>query len=125
MDEKGIHVLLSEKWSEKHISHGKQTRYRIWNKKNKLFCLKLTYEKDEYRVEVSKSLENVDMGMGVIFDIPDFPFDKQYTIKYRGDEIELNHKNKYVKGNEAVQEIKKLFSYESIDYLTKDIFKGV
>ncbi len=123
MKEEGIHVDLKEKWSKPQLVYGKQTRYRIWNKNEKIFCLKLVKNGNEYFIDISDSLENVDLGIGEIFDIPDFPFDKQYSIKYEQNKWTYLEKKTELKQKDAETKIKKLFSYTSIEKLKEDLFK--
>lgn len=118
----GIHTKIDENWSQKYSFQGQNTRYRLWNKKNKVFCLKLVEKNKKYILEISKSLENVDLEVGVIFDIPEFPFDSQISLIYENNswKYDKNMNNKKIE-----DEIKNIFSYESIDRLTKDMFKGI
>ena len=125
MKKAGIHLNLSDNWSDEYLVFGKPTRYRLWNKKGKTFCLKLVKEKNQSIVQVSSSLENVDFKIGEIFDIPDFPFDKQNTIIYDQKQITYCSKDSCYKGKMAAKKAQELFSYSSIEILLKDLVKGV
>jgi len=125
MDKKGIHLPLSERWSDWQEVHGKKARYRLWNKRGKTYCLKLVLDsKNNYQIEISNSLENLDTGIEEIFELKEVPFDSQYKLVVKEKDLALKviggetYKNK-----EAEKKLTNLFKYEKPERLLKDLLK--
>lgn len=128
MSDKFVDVMLTEEWSETRQYQGKKVRYRLWNDKGEVYCLKLTdLGEDTYQLDISETLENVDEMVGTIFEIPKVPFDSQYRVILEPDrkdytltEIVDNHD---YHRNKAADKLKELFRYDDTERLFHDLLR--
>ena len=128
LGKKGIHVPISVDWSEAQRVEGNDVLYKLWNKKGKIYALKLTMLGEEnYRLDLSETLENADFTIGEIFELREVPFDSQYTVFLSGKKgvssLEFLSGG-VLKGNKAINQLRELFKYDDVGRLLKDIFKS-
>lgn len=123
MPKKGIHVAITEEWSPPEKEGRTEIRYRIWNKRGKVYCLRQKRNAgEEYEVDVSSTLENVDMDVGEIFDIPDFPFDSQHVIRYHDGELKVEEPGKKdYAGKAARRQVAEIFNTDNVDAVLKEL----
>ena len=121
-----IETIISKSWSQFYEKDKFRVSYRLWQKKGKTYCLKLTkITEEDYQLEISSSLENIDQPVGVIFEIPDFPFDSQYKmIKQNKKYVLINSDGESYKQNAAKEKLKELFNYKHSEELFLELFKG-
>lgn len=130
MDKKGIHVNITYAWSDPQLVHGKNAKYRMWEKNGQMYCMRLLeLSQTRYEIDISSTLENVDAEVGVIFDIPDFAFDAQYILAVNTKPkpaITLSNVDSGARymGPQADDMLKKLFKYRTSDDLLKDLFEN-